>query len=74
VELISTPLILDVLNSEAAVFVGTNHNEKTVQSWMGGEIEVTQKFPYLQLSRENWEALGMPTVLQMALSEVTVTT
>lgn len=59
--LIETPLTLDRLEAEQAVFVGSA--EKTVEFTgpLGMTGEGTYHFPLLAIGRENWEALGRPT-------------
>lgn len=65
--IIETPLALDSLDAQRAVFTGTAEGE--VQTLFG---DMTAKFPMLVISREHWESLGMPRALHVTAEDRSV--
>jgi len=66
-ELIRTPVTLDILDKEHAVFTGSA--EETMQQMVpfAGSIEVTGHYPAVFLQRQVWEDMDRPVMLMLIL-------
>ncbi len=68
--LLSTPVRLDTLDAEHAIFVGSSEATRHVHLPFSQEpLEISVSFPKFVLERAVWEGLGCPTSLTVAAYE-----
>ena len=65
-ELMRTPVTLDNLDKEHALFTGSSE-ETLERATMFGSVEVTGNYPAVFLQRSLWEDVGKPVLLTLVL-------
>lgn len=66
--MLDTVLKIAYLNDNAVSFVGDSRETEEIKTPIG-PMENEYKFPMFQVSREMWEAAGMPTIIRLTAVE-----
>jgi len=66
-----TPIRLETLDNEHAVFRGSAEETFTRTSLVG-EVELSQHYPAVMLQRSIWEDIGRPVAMMLTLEAIEV--
>lgn len=66
---ITTPVSLDRLDDDHAIFAGTNEEILKRAIPFVGEIEIDARYPTVWMQRSYWEAIGRPVEFMLRLSD-----